>query len=179
MVLSCEITCQKFGDSLCGEIRRMKNWTWKLFFWLWFCQIWTRQTFDNLTTKDRPRLKPNSPCPAGVGGQWNYKNHWIFLTVNYSKEDSMIFMIIDLSTSAEELLWKNRPKGLCSIQKQSTLRGFKWRFMVIATVRPTIYLNVEPTNIFWHSTKRLSYFQKVERISKFSLFMSGYGKLAL
>ena len=30
LVLSCEITCQKFGDSLCVGIRPMKSWTWKL-----------------------------------------------------------------------------------------------------------------------------------------------------
>ena len=29
------------------------------------------------TTKVHPRLNPNSPWPAVVGGQWNLKNHWI------------------------------------------------------------------------------------------------------
>ena len=29
------------------------------------------------TTRDHPLSKPHSPWPAGVGGPWNLKNHWI------------------------------------------------------------------------------------------------------
>ena len=47
-LLCCEITCQKFGDSLCGGIGPTKNSTLKLVFWLLFCNTSTRQTFDNL-----------------------------------------------------------------------------------------------------------------------------------
>ena len=34
-----------------------------------------------LITRDHPRSKPHSPWPAGVGGPWNLKNHWISPTL--------------------------------------------------------------------------------------------------
>ena len=35
-------------------------------------------------TRDRSLTKPQGPWPAGVGGRWNPKNHWISLTL-YSR----------------------------------------------------------------------------------------------
>ena len=34
-----------------------------------------------MTTRDHPRSKPHGPEPAGVGGPWNLKNHWISPTL--------------------------------------------------------------------------------------------------
>ena len=42
------------------------------------------------TTRDRPLSKPHGPWPAGVGGPWNPKHHWIPPTLR-QKRDLDIF----------------------------------------------------------------------------------------
>ena len=49
-----------------------------------------------MTTRDHSRSKPHGPGPAGVGGPWNLKNHWIssslrFLRISITTENNPIY----------------------------------------------------------------------------------------
>ena len=82
-----------------------------------------------MTTRDHPRSKPHGPKPAGVGGPWNLKNHWISPSLESNWTVSILWTSM-LSNTGPFTLTQDRPLS----------QIFRSAFIQKVAISPAVFL---------------------------------------
>ena len=107
-----------------------------------------------LTTGDHHRSKPDGPEPAGVGGPWNLKNHWISPSLRFTCTSVPTATLNQDSCRAN---WNRN--HFWSTKKRNVMLCFRlgWYQGIFSNLLLLLCWNYTPTHLVWILKKRTGY----------------------